>query len=185
MIQEVARRKQRCSSLRNRLHPAGNAGFTLMELVIVLALMVLVIGMVYTFLHFTNNSFVRGGDQFQLQTNIRTASDFVIGEIRNATEIEIVSVPFIVDASSQYIYIENKVLKHRNAGKVTDKSESVFTGSEPFAARKDNTTGRYYAIINLQGTRRDDEYTLNTEILLNNISSITGAVSGNAIRYKK
>ncbi len=185
MIKEAAKRKQRFSSLRNKLHPAGNSGLTLMELVIVLALMVLVIGMVYSFFYFINNSFHRGGDQFQLQSNISTATEFISGEIRNATEIEIVPVSFSADPLSQYIYIENNVLKHRNAGTVTDKSESVVTSTTLFTVRKDATSGRYYITIDLQGKRRDEDYSLSADILLNNISNVTGTMSGNAIRYKR
>lgn len=183
MIQEEVRRKQRFSSQGHRLHT--KAGFTLMELVISLALVVIVIGLVYSFLHFLNNSFAKSGAQFQLQTNIRNASDFITGEIRNATEIEIVTVPIAADASSQYIYIENNILKHNRAGTVTNKSESILIDATLFLVRKDNATGRHYITINLQGTSHGEEYTLSTEILLNNIGSITGPVSGNAIRYSK
>lgn len=183
MIKEAAKRKQRFSSLRNKLHPAGNSGLTLMELVIVLALMVLVIGMVYSFFYFINNSFHRGGDQFQLQSNISTATEFISGEIRNATEIEIVEVPITADPLSQYIYVENNTLKHRNAGTVTDKSERVISSTTLFTIRENG--GRYYITIDLQGKRRDEDYSLSADILLNNISNVTGTMSGNAIRYKR
>lgn len=183
MIQEGTRRRQRFSSPSHRLHT--NAGLTLIELVIVLALMVLVIGTVYVFFDFVNNSFAKGGDQYLLQSNLRNASDFVIKEVRNATELEFVTVPFTEDASFQYIYVESNVLKHKYAGTATDKSENIITGAELFSVREEHTTGRYYFSINMKGSINGEDYTLNTEILLNNISSMTEPLSGNAIRYKK
>lgn len=161
-----------------------NAGLTLMELVVVMALTLVVLGLVYSFFHFTNTSFVKGGDRFQLQTNLNIASNFVIEELRNVTEIEIVTAPF-TDDTSQYIYVESKVLKHRKTGTITDKSEDVFKSDSDllFTIRKDNTTRRYYVIIDIYGNRGDENYSLSTEILLNNISSATES-SGSAIRYK-
>lgn len=159
-----------------------NAGFTLVELVVVMALTLVVLGLVYSFFHFTNTSFVRGGDKFQLQTNLNTASNFVIEELRNVTEIEIVTAP--ADDESQYIYVENKILKHRKAGTVTDKSEDIFkSDSDLLFTIKDNTKGRYYVKIVINGNRGSENYSLSTEILLNNISSAT-ELSGSAIRYK-
>jgi hypothetical protein len=156
-----------------------------MELIVALALMVIVIGIVYSFIHFFNNSFARGGDQFQLHSNIRNASDFITDEIRNATEIEIVTVPITADAFSQYIYIENNTIKHYKEGAVSDKSENIISNASRFTIRKDDSTGRYYVAINLQGIKNGEEYDLSTEILLNNIKSVTGSLSGTAIRYKK
>lgn len=182
------------SRLTNKKH-RRNAGFTLMELVVVMALMLVVLGLVYSFFHFTNTSFVRGGDKFQLQTNLNIASNFVIGELRNVTEIEIVTAPF-TDDTSQYIYVESKVLKHRKPGTVTDKSEDVFKNMVFVISKvsKEDENDRFYLEINLQGNIRGDEgedYDLNTKILLNNITSVTGidsvtnSISGNTIRYKK
>lgn len=183
MMQTEARRKQKYSSLRTNLH--ARTGFTLMELLIVLALLIIVLGMVYSFFYFINKSSVRSGDQFQLQTNLRNAGDFAAEELRNAKEIEIVTIPFITNPSSQYLYVKDKVLKHQSDGTITDKSENVITDETVFMIRKDNMTNRYYISINLHGERRDEKYTYNVEILLNNISSITGPLSGNAIRYMK
>lgn len=188
MVIKEPQQKQRFLSQRNKLNPSSNTGLTLMELMVVVALIFLVIGMVYSFFYFINTSSLRGGDQYQLQSNIGAALDFISKEIRNSIEIEIVPDSDLSDpdAESQYIYVEGKVLKHRNAGTVTDKTESVInTDAAIFTVREDETSGRYYIKIDLLGKKRDNEYNLNTEILLNNIISFTGEASGNAVRYKK
>lgn len=184
MIQEEVKPKQRSSFLRNSLHPDCNEGLTLVELLIVLALTVVVIGMVYSVIYFANQSFVRGGDQYQLRSGISVAADFITDEVRNATEIEIVAPPF-GDPSSRYIYIDENVLKHYQTGTVENKSDKILTDESFFALRKDDTTGRCYVSINLKGTRRDEEFSLNTDVLLNNIKDLTGTAMGYAIRYKK
>ena len=66
-----------------------------MELLVVLMLLVIVLGIAFTSLYyFINHSFNRGSDQHVLQTDIRLAGDFITKEIRNATEIEVLPVPF-------------------------------------------------------------------------------------------
>ncbi len=186
MVQRGTRPMQRYSCPIRKLRT--QAGLTLMELMVVVALIFLVIGMVYSFFSFINTSSLRGGDQYQLQSNIGAALDFISKEIRNSIEIEIVPDSDLSDpdAEYQYIYVEGKVLKHRNAGTVTDKTESVInTDAAIFTVRKDETSGRYYITIDLAGKKRDDQYNLSTEILLNNITGFTGEASGNAVRYKK
>jgi len=183
----------------NRLHPSSNSGLTLMELLVVLALMVIVIGVVYSFFDFINKSSQRSGDQYQLQSNLGNAIDFISRELRNVKYIEIVTIDPDTDTSDrQYIYIytdtdtDKNILKHKNAG--TEKSEAFFTDDTQFTISEENApftisfeNGRYYVEIDLQGNRRGkdgEDYTLNTKILLNNITSATAA-SGKTIRYEK
>ena len=151
-----------------------------------LALTGVVIGMVYSFFYFVNQSFSRGGDQYQLQSGISLAADFITSEVRNATEIEIVALPLTVDSAYEYIYIEDQKLKHHHAGTGSpeDKTEKILTDESKFTLQKD-ASGRCYLLIKLNGSKGDDVFSLSTEVLLNNIADITGTSSGTAICYKK
>jgi prepilin-type N-terminal cleavage/methylation domain-containing protein len=161
------------------------AGVTLMELLVVLMLLVIVLGIAFTFYYFINHSFNRGSDQHVLQTDIRLAGDFITKEIRNATEIEVLPVPFEEDPSWRYIYLESNSIKSKVAGAVSSITEETIVGTELFAFRKDEPSGRYFVKIEIQGKKKEEQYTLTTEILLNNIKSVAEPLSGNAIRYKK
>ena len=120
-----------------------------------------------------------------MQTDIRLAGDFITKEIRNATEIEVLPVPFEEDPSWRYIYLESNSIKSKVAGAVSSITEETIVGTELFAFRKDEPSGRYFVKIEIQGKKKEEQYTLTTEILLNNIKSVAEPLSGNAIRYKK
>lgn len=74
------------------LHSANitdKKGITLIELIIVLAIIGLVIGMAFSLFGFGNNVFKNGSLQFDVQSATRLASQFVTQEARYAADIEI------------------------------------------------------------------------------------------------
>ena len=83
-----------------------------------------------------------------------------------------------------YLFESNRI-KSKVAGAVSSITEETIVGSELFALRKDEPSGRYFVKIEIQGKKKEEQYTLTTEILLNNIKSVAEPLSGNAIRYKK
>lgn len=182
MIQEEVKRRRKSLFPHSNLKP--DVGITLAELLIVLALTMVVAGLAYSFFHFVNSSFAEGGVQYQLQSGISLATDFITDELRNATEFEIIATPFVPDASYQYIYIEDQVLKHRREGTVQKKSEKILTNETMFSVRQDEDTGRCYVTLNLYGGKKNQKFTLSTEFMLNNVSAISGLTSGKAIRYR-
>jgi len=63
------------------------SGFTVVELLIVLALLGLVLSVVYMYFSFGYDTFVRGERQSIAQQSIRQGADFITGELRYADEI--------------------------------------------------------------------------------------------------
>jgi peptidoglycan/LPS O-acetylase OafA/YrhL len=76
MTHKATRQRQKYLYPNNDVYPYGYTGFTLTELTVYIALLVIVLGIAYTLFFFINKSFDKGGDQFQLQTNIRVRPTF-------------------------------------------------------------------------------------------------------------
>lgn len=62
-------------------------GFTLIELVIVIAILGIVIYLGFSFFSFGNRSFSRGQDQSSIQHSVRMASRYITDEIRTAKDV--------------------------------------------------------------------------------------------------
>lgn len=76
----------------SRFNIYGKKGVTLIELIIVLAILGVVIAMAFSLFSFGNTVFRFGSNQFDVQSGTRIASQFIDEEIRYAADISIVAV---------------------------------------------------------------------------------------------
>lgn len=158
-------------------------GFTLAELIIFLALLGIVLSIGYNLFFYGQRTFSSGSEKYQVQSDIRLVSDFISAEVRNATEMDIITIPFTEQAGYNYIYLQDSKIKHRYNGTITEKSQGIMNDQIIFNLIKDSNDKNFLK-ISLKATVNTEVYTVNTDIFLNNISGKT-AVSGKAIRYKK
>ena len=92
-------------------------GFTLVELIIILAIIGIVINAVFSMNIFGINSFIRGSDRYDLISRTNLVSEYITKYIRYAYEIEVLSstdpIPDSSDIASSmspndgYIFISN------------------------------------------------------------------------------
>jgi hypothetical protein len=146
-----------------------------MEIITVIAIMSIVIGMIFSFLVFNVNGLYYGSGQTKEQANLRMAALRITEEIRNSTEVKLSNVSLLPEMEYE-IYLQNNSL-------VLDDGSSTITlsgdeiSSVNFELKEHNS--RYLLIITLETQGN----TLDTEVLLNNISSIDVDMSGERLGF--
>lgn len=158
-------------------------GFTLVELIIFLALLGVVLTIGYRIFFSGQNTYAMGSDQYQLQSEIRKAGDFIIDEVRNATEIDIINTPFFPQTGYGYIYLHDSKIVYEYSGGTRNITDSLVKDENVFSIRKD-PDNRNFLCIDMTGTLNGNTYNLSTEILLKNVVN-KSPQSGKVIKYKK
>jgi prepilin-type N-terminal cleavage/methylation domain-containing protein len=160
-------------------------GVTLVELLIVLALISVVSIIAFSFYFFGVRTFAKGESQSQAQYDIRMASTFVTREVRNAVSFQLVPIPTTYASGFEYLYIKNNQLIHYNGTAIT-KTDGIIT-SHSFtltSVTDSNNKPRNILKISLGATVDNQNYATDTEVVLNNIKTLP-ASSDVAIKYKK
>lgn len=169
----------------------NNAGFTLIELIVVSALMILVITVAYSLFSFGNKLFSISSNQYDAQSEVRIAMDSITNKIRFATQVEIVNADDVSSFAQQaagysYYYMKDGKLYHSIYDKTSDNHNIVMYGgyfsSDASLFSRFNPTTLNIKIYSLDGTQ---SYTGETKIdLLNVKNTITGNSSGSGLKYK-
>lgn len=91
-----------------------NHGFTIIELLVSLAILVIVLSIGYRLLFFGENTFAKGEKRYSAQESAQLASDLITRELRFAHNVIILpDFPSTFDDDKRYFYVdENGVLKH-------------------------------------------------------------------------
>jgi prepilin-type N-terminal cleavage/methylation domain-containing protein len=99
-------------------HFKNQKGFTLVELMVVLALLGIVLGLGYMFLNFGVMSFNRGERHAIAQQAARITSVYITNELRFAREIEINPVEETMESGYRYFYLSenNSIIFHDESG---------------------------------------------------------------------
>ncbi len=163
-------------------------GLTLIEVVLAVALLVVVSLMVFTFLQFGDRIFNRGEDRFDIQSEVRLASDFISDELRYATSISLYSDYHTVvfdNTNYKYLYIDDSGTLMFGKGdgspcsahSATVLDPDLLYTIEPYI----NKTSVNFVI---SGTIKDETYEVTTSVFLNNIKQALPAATGQVIEYK-
>ncbi|MGE4354462.1 MAG: PilW family protein, partial [Oscillospiraceae bacterium] len=94
----------------------GKRGFTLVEVIVAMALLGMVISIAYSITGVSRKALNNSNDQFDIQNDIRIASSYVSNEIRFATELKIITYSDVTagmnahTAGYSYFYIHDGAL---------------------------------------------------------------------------
>lgn len=159
-------------------------GLTLVELIISLALLGVVLSVGYSFYAFGNRSFDVGENRSVLQRDIRAAAAFITKEVRYTNRLRLTEFPESPPREDHsYIFLEESALKHIDGtGSLSVKTEVNVTALA-FSARTINN--RIVLSFRIEGEKDGQRYAIESEVLLLNVSSYSGAPSGSTIRYRK
>lgn len=156
-------------------------GFTLVELVIFLVLLGIVLAIIFRVFYVGHNAFAAGSTQFQLQSDLRKAGDFITDELRYAEEIDIADSPD--DDGYCYIFLEDSRIKYQYKDDIRDITDPIITNDNIFEIKRDSN-GRNFLSINITGAMQGKSYNITTEVLLKNVSNLEPE-AGKVIKYKK
>lgn len=142
-------------------------GFTLIEIIIVIAILGIVLAMAFNFFTFNLRTYNKGENRAAVQFDVRMASDYITDELRN---VNIVSVT------------DTALASNIGLGTLTAKYPLV-TG---VAFEIVTEAPKYFVEYTVSGNSTDgnNPYSLTTKVLLNNITSATVG-SGTDIYFTK
>lgn len=161
-------------------------GVTLIELLIVLALLSIIITLITSFYIFGARTFSFGQNQHDIQYEIRMASSFITNEIRNSTSFVLVETAAEGGDGFNYIFLKESKIIHRNElGVDTNKTSANISGMIVKLIKLDNKNNLVDLEIN--ATKKTQNYSIETQIFLNNIKNLTAIddVNKQIIKYKK
>ncbi|MCR1897884.1 prepilin-type N-terminal cleavage/methylation domain-containing protein [Irregularibacter muris] len=161
-------------------------GVTLVELLIVLALISMVLGLIFTIFSISNKAFYGGTEQGYMQKGARIAAQLITKQLRNAKEVSIEPI------TSESKYYTIKLEKNSDNALYHVVLETIQEG----IAVKKTSFGEEYKKISFMGddspgvlnfTLEFEEYTLSSAIKLNNINQriIPKGTSKNTIYFSK
>lgn len=164
-------------------------GVTLIELIIVVAIIGIVITLGFSFVIFGQNVFGKGSTQAEIQSELRLASDIVKNELRYATMVELIPAVGTVVNGSSYIYINGNRLIYDKVDSVGVVTSRELTGpniiNTTAAFTLNTAVGGVNSInINLESEARGQQFAVTSEILLKNIKNLA-AKSDFVIRFIK
>ncbi|MDF2546492.1 MAG: hypothetical protein K0R93_1390 [Anaerosolibacter sp.] len=161
------------------------SGFTLIELIITIGLLSIILGIIFSFQSFGTKVFNKGVTQSDIQSTLRLASDFIIKDVRNATEI-MLTTPANPNDYNQ-IYVSGNKLKYKPFGGTTiDKTDAIIQNPSTDLQFSLVQIGSKYTLdFSINGKNQGNAYTLASSVMLNNIETATTLTNSQSIYYKK
>lgn len=156
-------------------------GVTLVELIVAIAIFTIVIGGAYSIFGFGNTTYYNGVKQYDLQSSIRLANDYITQQLRYAMSIEIKNSGFTVPAQStlepyqNYLYVDGTSIVHLNkyftkTFQVGNGGKIDFTSIEPY---KDLS-------FNIEAVSGRQKYNINGDVYPLNLHLDKGFIEGTA-----
>lgn len=156
----------------------NNKGFTLIEVVLTLTLMIIVLGITYKIFFTGNEIFTISKSQTHIQNDVRIAAEYITKELKNAT--------FIYDNAEsikgEEVYYS---LELKGDGSSKNLLRKTYTNISNTKSIKENALGNFLSdlkfnpsdnssllSITISGKEKEQDYTLEFEIMLNNIPNI-------------
>lgn len=169
-------------------------GFTLVEVLVTIAILGIVMSVMFSFLIFGNQTFNKDIEQYGIQTNTRFAADGLSEVLQYAVELELIDKPVSAiadDNAYNFIYFENnKIVQSLYVPGALPRKIVVFDG--PFTNSSYFEAVSEYSIkVNLEAKDATSDFKINKAINLFNLKLkskiINNFVAGTkkmAIQYK-
>jgi len=184
----MANNKRKYSGLYNLNSIKNNKGYTLIELLMVLAFLGIFMLIINSLNILGLKTFNFSSYQGNIQQNLRLATNFIIKEARFASDVEILNLSLSelitgmekTDNEYHYIYLENNVLKYR----YKDKSNYV---ADKIKELDFNKSTKNILKFDMLGENSTHNYKLGIEVVILNMPQNKEILNsdGVAIRYKK
>ncbi|PKM83455.1 MAG: hypothetical protein CVU88_02870 [Firmicutes bacterium HGW-Firmicutes-13] len=162
-------------------------GISFLETLMVLSLISMVLVLGYSFYAFGARIFAIGESQTNMQRDIRLAADFITREVRNSRSLSLMDfLDSPIKENFYYIYLEHNCIKHIDQdGMESRKTDAVI--EELIFELKEVPEANNRVLLRFKITGKDGEqdYILESEVLLNNISSLSPISDMSVVRYKK
>jgi len=116
-------------NIKNRINKSG---FSVIELLVALTILIIVVSLGFELLSFGGNTFERGEMRYIAQENVQFASEFISRELRYANEVTILPyLPSSFNEDRKYIYISDGILKHyKGKGNLVDALGGINSDAE-------------------------------------------------------
>lgn len=173
-------------------------GVTLVELLVVLALLGMILSLGYSLNFLGMNIFTKGSSQANIQQKVRLASDFITKEVRYATDLKILNLSEPIPEKDNieedlyYIFIHDNIIEHRYKGNskiITDEIQKLsFEKATDKITEKDIDNILNFEIV---GNDKKQNYNIKSEALIMNLPKNSKILNENedkpsiAICYKK
>lgn len=160
-------------------------GFTLVELIITISILLIVLAGAFSIQAFGNNTFNNGSAKSSIQSDIRLIANILTEEIRYSSNVSILaSMTSTPDPNLDYIYLDTDgLIKHYSNGTVNTiigYPTGGVTNTLLFKAQDSQTV-----YFNIGESLKNQTFQMDTSVLLLNIGMrpIDGLSSGGAISY--
>ena len=174
----------------------SNRGFTLVEVIVALAILGIVVSTAFSFMGFSRRTLSVSNSQYDIQNDIRLASSYISSETRFATELSIVPYSDVSSgmnshiAQYSYFYINDGALnqaKYINSATYEEHTYGSTISSElnkSFFQSVGTDTLRIMLTAESDGNSYDVITDINLENFLLSGQTIAGQSKDLAIRYK-
>lgn len=166
------------------LRKINNKGFTLLEVILVLSILTILTGSIFSLLFFGKNAYDKGSNQINLQSDVFLASNYLTEETRVGTEVTLLQqVPEDFDIQYQYFFLDdNGKLIHWQVDQGQIQKRQVTDNLKSLAFTKSTDTNNLLQ-VSITGEYRGKNFDVITEILILNERDIEGE-NGVALRFK-
>lgn len=160
----------------------NNKGFTLIEVIISLAIVGIVTLAIFSFFNFNVNAFNKNSEEMKEQSSLRLVSLKLTNELRNIGYIDLGNYSFentssisAISTTDSFIYNYDNTIKKGNPSSIIDYAEDEVRNVN-FSLTEENE--RFFLSIEVLS----DTNSYSTEILLNNIITDATEVDGTLIQ---
>ena len=158
----------------------NNKGFTLIELMVTITLIVIVLSVAFSMQSFSYGIFDKGSSKADIQSNLRINANFISEKIRYASNVSILATkPSTFDIDKEYIYSDSGLLKYYSAGSISTISGNLEDVRSTLVFTADESDTVHFTI---NGTFKNESYPVDSSAYLLNAGgkSIIEPSSGTA-----
>ena len=162
-----------------------NKGLTLIELIIVVAILGIIITFMFTFFQFNYSTFFRSKSNYYVQTNLNEVLRTIDEELRFADQITIYEKydEYKFDNNKNYIYLKDNIIKLKKAnGEIKNLTSNDIKISELFFYINNNLITINIEDIEGENMSKDEEFNIEYTIELLNFIGKNNS-EGTVIEY--